>query len=121
MFTIRQDRQNVKKVKITIHGTITYSAQRTFEIEVPDDEDVEFYDRNTVSDLADDAGVSWSFGEYGHLQTEWLTIDSMTDGEESSPANFPITDPLIAKVCSVFRIDVNHHDPGLGDEPPVSF
>jgi len=31
----------VKKVKITLHGRIVYEAHRTFEIEVPDDENVQ--------------------------------------------------------------------------------
>jgi len=119
----------MKKVKITIHGRIIYSAHRTFEIEVPDDENVQLYDTNTVNDLADEARVAWRFSEDGLTLADEHTIDSVADAEESSPANavekspatLDTSDPRIARICSIFGVDPNYHDPGLGDEPPVSF
>lgn len=111
----------MKKVKITIHGRVIYSAHRTFEIEVPDDENVQLYDTNTVNDLADEARVAWRFSEDGLTLADEHTIDSMTDAEKSSPATLDTSDPRMARICSIFGIDPAHHDPGLGDEPPVSF
>jgi hypothetical protein len=124
-----QVRTDLKKVKITVHGRIIYSAHRTFEIEVPDDENVQLYDTNTVSDLADEARAAWRFSEDGLTLADEHTIESVTDAEESSPtstdekspATLDINDPRIARICSLFGIDPNQHDPGLGDEPPVSF
>lgn len=111
----------LKKVKITLNGKITYSAHRTFEIEIPDDENVQLYDTNTVSDLADEARVAWSFSEEGLILADEHSIDSVTDADEKSPATLDTSDPRIARICSIFGIDPNNHDPELGDEPPVSF
>ena len=116
---IRQGRHNVKKVKITIHGRMIHSAHRSFEIGVPDDENVQLYDMNAVSDLADDAKAVWQVDREGYVLEDDHTIDSVTDAEESSPATLDSTDPRIARICSIFGIDPN--DPGLGDEPTVSF
>jgi len=119
----------MKKVKITVHGRIIYSVHRTFEIEVPDDENVQLYDTNTVSDLADEARIAWRFSEDDLTLADEHTIDSVDDADESSPANaeekspatLDTSDPRIARICSIFGVDPNNHDPGLGDEPPVSF
>jgi len=111
----------MKKVKITIQGRIIYSVHRTFEIEVPDDENVQLYDTNTVNDLADEARVAWRFSEDGLTLADEHTIDSMSNAEEKSPATLDTSDPRIARICSIFGVDPNNHDPGLGDEPPVSF
>ena len=126
-FNLCQDRPNVKKVTITVHGRIIYSVHRTFEIEVPDDENVQLYDTNTVSDLADEARAAWRFSEEGLTLADEHTIDNVTDADEKSPAStdnkspatLDTSDPRIARICSIFGIDPN--DPGLGDEPPVSF
>ena len=115
-----QDRQTVKKVKITINGRIIHMAHRTFEIEVADDENVQLYDTNTVSDLADDARAIWQINEQGEVYADEHTIDGVTDAGEISPATLDTTDPRIARICSIFGIDPNH-DSRLGDEPPVSF
>lgn len=109
----------MKKVKITIHGRMIHSAHRSFEIGVPDDENVQLYDMNAVSDLADDAKAVWQVDREGYVLEDDHTIDSVTDAEESSPATLDSTDPRIARICSIFGIDPN--DPGLGDEPTVSF
>lgn len=111
----------MKKVKITVQGRIIHTAHRTFEIVVPDEENVQLYDTNTVSDLADDAKAVWQITEYGDVIEDEHTIDSVTEADERSPATLDISDPRIARICSLFGIDPNHHDPGLGDEPPVSF
>lgn len=121
-FKMCQGRPNVKKVKITLHGRIIYSVHRTFEIEVPDDENVQLFDTNAVSELADDAKVAWRFSEDGLTLADEHTIDSVTDIEESStksaveksPATLDTSDPRIARICSLFGIDPNNHDPGLG-------
>jgi hypothetical protein len=115
-----QDRQTVKRVKITISGRIIHMAHRTFEIEVADDENVQLYDTNTVSDLADNARAIWQINEKGEVYADEHTIDSVTDAEEGSRATLDISDPRIARICSLFGIDPNQHDPRLGDEPPVS-
>ena len=109
----------MKKVKITIQGRMIHSAHRTFEIEVPAEENVELYDMNAISDLADDAKAVWQVDSEGYVLEDDHTIYSMADAEESSPATLDTTDPRIARICSIFGIDPN--DPGLGDEPPVSF
>lgn len=111
----------MKKVKITIQGRMIHSAHRTFEIEVHDEENVQLYDMNAVSDLADDAKAVWQVDSEGYVLEDDHTIDSVTDADEKSPATLDTTDPRIARICSIFGIDPNNHDPGLGDEPPVSF
>lgn len=119
-FNVGQDRQTVKKVKNTITGRIIHMAHRTFEIEVADDENVQLYDTNTVSDLADNARAIWQNNEQGEVYADEHTIDSVNDAEECSPATFDTSDPQIARICSLFGIDQNHHDRRLGDEPPAS-
>lgn len=104
----------MKKVAITLHGTMTYKAHRTFEIEVPDEANIRLFDTKTVNDLVNDANVPWWFDEHGLLQANEHTIDDVTETDESLPANLPSTDPRMAFICSTFGIDPNH-DPGLGD------
>lgn len=89
-------------------------AHRTFEVEVADDENVQLYDTNTVTELADHARAIWQINEKGEVYADEHTIDSVTDTEESSPTTLDIT-----RICSLFGIDPNQHDTGLGDEPPV--
>lgn len=96
-------------------------AHRTFEIEVADDENVQLYDTNTVSDLADNARAIWQITERGEIYADEHTIDSVNDVEETPPATLDTSDPRIARICSIFGIDPNQHDFRLGDEPPVSF
>ena len=82
---------NVKKVKITLQGRIIHTAHRTFEIEVPDEENVQLYDMNAVSELADDAKAVWQVDSEGYVLEDDHTIDSVTDAEESSPATLDTT------------------------------
>jgi hypothetical protein len=58
----------MKKVKVTIHGKVMYSASRTIEIEVADDEDLSLLNTETLNDLADESQVAWSFGEEGYVE-----------------------------------------------------
>lgn len=65
----------VKKVKITLNGTVTYWAQRTFEIEVSDDETLRTVSPNILNDLADLDQVPWSFSESGHLEATDFSVE----------------------------------------------
>ena len=120
LFQLGPGQADVKRVKITISGRIIHMVHRTFEIVVADDEHVQLCDTETVSDLADNAGAIWQITEQGEVYADEHTIDSVTDAEGSSRATLDISDPRIARICSLFGIDPNQHDPRLGDEPPVS-
>lgn len=78
---------SMKRVKITLQGFLTYSAHRTFEIEVPRDENVQHLDTNAVITLADSAKVPWSFDEDGYVLAEGHSIDSVI--EENEPPIAP--------------------------------
>lgn len=95
-------------------------AHRTFEIVVSDEVNVQLYDTNTVSDLADVAKAPWQISEYGEVVDDEHTIDSVTDAEESSPADLDANDPRITEMCSIFGIDPTRCDSGLRDDPAAS-
>lgn len=86
--SISRQRKIVKQVKITIHGTFTYSAHRTFEIEVSDDAPLQLFDLNTLEELAELDRVPWTIGECGYFEAADFSIDSVTDVNEDS------TEPL---------------------------
>ena len=66
----------MKKVTVTIYGKVTYAASRTFEIEVPDDENVQLLKTDTLNDLADEAQVAWTFSEEGHIEPQVHEVES---------------------------------------------
>lgn len=57
----------MKKVTVTIYGQVTYAASRTFEMELPEDQNLELLSTETLNDLADEAQATWSFGDEGHI------------------------------------------------------
>jgi hypothetical protein len=69
----------VSRARITLQGTLTYAAFRTFDIDVPDDVNMQLLHIDTLADLADAARVAWSFGETGHLDAVAHTVELLTD------------------------------------------
>jgi hypothetical protein len=66
----------MQKLTVTIYGKVTYAASRTFEIEVPDDENIQLLNIDTLNDLADEAKVAWTFGEEGHIEPQVHEVES---------------------------------------------
>lgn len=67
----------MRKVKVTLHGTITYSAQRTFELEVAEDAPLQLMAPHTLSDLADSDKIPWNFEESGYLEPTDFTVEDI--------------------------------------------
>ena len=74
----------MKRLQITLNGSLIHGAHRTFSIQVPDDADVELIGTDTLCELADAAKVPWSFSESGYLQTDDHAIESITDVVDES-------------------------------------
>ena len=55
----------VKQVAITLTGTLTQSATRSFILEVPQEVDSTILDPHVLEDLADLARIPWNFGTEG--------------------------------------------------------
>ncbi|MBM3999070.1 MAG: hypothetical protein FJ297_05930 [Planctomycetes bacterium] len=68
----------MKRVTITLHGTLTYSAHRTLEIEVSDDADLATIAPETLNELADFEQIPWVCGEFGYLDVKEYSVDSST-------------------------------------------
>lgn len=77
----------MKKVTITLLGTLTYSAHRTLEIEVSDDADLSTIAPETLNDLADFERIPWDYSEFGYLDLEDFSIDAFVsdDSEDRNP------------------------------------
>lgn len=71
----------MKRVKVTLKGTLTYFAERTFEVEVSDDETLTPVSPNTLNELADFDQVPWSFSECGHLEPTDFTVEDCPDAK----------------------------------------
>lgn len=79
----------MKRVKVTLKGTLTYFAERTFEVEVSDDETLTTVSPNIVNDLADLDQVPWSFSECGHLGPTDFTVEDCPDAKMGDNASSP--------------------------------
>jgi len=66
----------MKRVTITLHGTLTYSAHRTLEIEVSDDADLATIAPETLNELADFEQIPWDYSELGYLDLKDFSIDA---------------------------------------------
>ena len=71
----------MKRVKVTLHATLTYFAERTFEVEVGDDESLTTVCPNTLNELADFAQVPWSFSECSYLEPTNFTVEDCPDAK----------------------------------------
>jgi hypothetical protein len=65
----------MKRIKVTLQGTLTYFAERTFEVEVNDDQTLTTVSPNTLNELADFNQVPWSFSECGHIEPTDFTVE----------------------------------------------
>lgn len=65
----------MKRVKVTLQGTLTYFAERTFEVDLNDDETLTTVSPNTLNERADLDQVPWSFSEYGNLEPTEFTVE----------------------------------------------
>lgn len=79
----------MKRFKVTLKGTLTYFAERTFEVEVNDDETLTTVSPNTLNELADFDQVPWSFSEYGHLEPTDFTVEDCPDAKLGDNAFSP--------------------------------
>lgn len=52
----------MKRLTVTLIGTVVRSATRTFVIEVPDEMSRSTLDRQMLEDLAEEARIHWEFG-----------------------------------------------------------
>jgi hypothetical protein len=68
----------MKKVTITLRGTLTYFAHRTLEIEVSDDADLTTIAPETLNELADFDQIPWQYTESGFLDVKDYSVDSST-------------------------------------------
>ena len=70
----------MKQVTITLVGTLTHGATRSFVVEVPDDVNPTSLNRQVLEDLADQAQIPWSFDADGFL----LITDHVIDDDQPS-------------------------------------
>lgn len=84
----------MKRLIVNLLGTVTYSATRSFVLEVPDDVDISTIDQGVLETLADDAMVAWEFHADGFVQ---MTEHSIEEASESVQENLLVI-PLEEKV-----------------------
>ncbi len=66
----------MRKVTVILRGTLTYSAQRTLELEVSEDADLSTIAPETLNELADSLRIPWEYGEFGYLDAQEFSIDA---------------------------------------------
>lgn len=78
----------MKRLTVTLIGTVVRSATRTFVIEVPDEVSCSTLDRQVLEDLADEARIPWEFGTESFVEVTDHTVE-----EEAPPVQdcrFPV-------------------------------
>jgi len=73
--------QAMKHLTITLVGTVTYGATRSFVLEVPDDVNPATLDPHVLEDLADRAQIAWSFDNEGFVLMTDHVVDDTRLGE----------------------------------------
>jgi hypothetical protein len=58
----------MKQVTVTLVGSVTYHASRSFILEMPDDVDLRTVDLQVLESIADEARVPWMFDSEGLIQ-----------------------------------------------------
>jgi hypothetical protein len=69
----------LKKVTITLHGSMTFPATRTMEIMVQDDEDVGLFAPSYLDERADRERIPWDVSESGFFEATDFSIDNIVD------------------------------------------
>lgn len=59
----------MKRLTVTLIGSVVRSASRTFVIEVPEDGNIATFDQQVLEDLADEARIPWEFGAESFVET----------------------------------------------------
>lgn len=65
----------MKRLIVNLLGTVTYSATRSFVLEVPDGVNISTIDQGVLETLADDAMVAWEFNKDGFVLMTEHSID----------------------------------------------
>ncbi len=58
----------MKRLTVTLIGTVTRGATRSFVVEVPDDVDAATLDLQVLEDMADEAHIAWDFDVESFVQ-----------------------------------------------------
>jgi hypothetical protein len=86
---ISHRRRTVKKVTITLHGSMTFPAKRTMEIVVQDGENVRLFAPSYLDERADREQIPWDVSESGFFEATDFSIDSIVDAISESIADAP--------------------------------
>lgn len=93
----------MKRLAVTLIGTVVRSATRTFVIEVPDEVSCSTIDRQVLEDLADEGRIPWEFGTESFVQ-----ITDHSGEEEPTPVQdcrFPVIPFQMPNDPQVHRFD----------------
>ena len=66
---------SMRRVTVTLHGTLVRSAFRSFEIEVSNDTDLTTIAAETLNELADFEQIPWDYGDCSYLDLQDFSID----------------------------------------------
>ena len=69
----------MKRVTITLHGSMTFPAKRTMEIVVQDDENVGLFAPSYLDERADRERIPWDVSESGFFEETDFSIDNIVD------------------------------------------
>ena len=73
----------MKRLTITLVGSVVRAATRSFVIEVPDDVNPATLDPTVIESLADEARIAWEFDAEGFVQVSDHTAEEELDSEQN--------------------------------------
>ena len=75
----------MKRVTVTLVGTVTYQASRSFVIELPDDVSVATLDQQFLDAQADEARIAWNFSKEGFVQATDYSVEELNPVPDDLP------------------------------------
>lgn len=71
----------MKRIKVTLFGSVSYAASRTFLVDVPLDADIGSFNTDVLVDVADEARIAWEFSKDGYVEVENHVVEEIHDEE----------------------------------------
>lgn len=75
----------MKRVAVQLFGSVSYSASRSFVIEVPDDVDVQTLGQQFLETQADEARIAWNFSNEGFVQATDFVVEELKPMPDDLP------------------------------------
>jgi len=70
-----------RRIRVTLFGTVSYGASRTFLVDVTLDADIGSFNTGVLVDLADEARIAWEFSKDGYVEVENHAVEEIHEEE----------------------------------------